>query len=406
MRPGDQAHPRSRGENVECTTDSTPRPGSSPLTRGKLSAFLSSGPRGRLIPAHAGKTQRPIRRLVRSEAHPRSRGENGGLPGVPGMLHGSSPLTRGKLLAIEPLEVRGRLIPAHAGKTRCRRASCLPTPAHPRSRGENPPAVAWRAWSDGSSPLTRGKQRRTRVGVIALRLIPAHAGKTFDAACHVVHRAAHPRSRGENHTTLTGPIRLKGSSPLTRGKPPLYSTVTARRRLIPAHAGKTSGSRKTRALSTAHPRSRGENAARRLRGRRPEGSSPLTRGKRGVDCELRRLAGLIPAHAGKTENDSLPRNRGRAHPRSRGENRSARASARFWAGSSPLTRGKRTCQRGPSLRQRAHPRSRGENSCGGWSPSTPAGSSPLTRGKRRRGRHGDLGMGLIPAHAGKTATDQ
>ena len=239
MRPGDQAHPRSRGENVECTTDSTPRPGSSPLTRGKLSAFLSSGPRGRLIPAHAGKTQRPIRRLVRSEAHPRSRGENGGLPGVPGMLHGSSPLTRGKLLAIEPLEVRGRLIPAHAGKTRCRRASCLPTPAHPRSRGENPPAVAWRAWSDGSSPLTRGKRVAGQYRHARWGLIPAHAGKTNPWSAEACQRAAHPRSRGENGLHGAFDVQRAGSSPLTRGKPACHERPQDWPRLIPAHAGKT-----------------------------------------------------------------------------------------------------------------------------------------------------------------------
>ena len=52
----------------------------------------------------------------------------------------------------------------------------------------------------------------------------------------------------------------------------------------------------------------------------------------------------------------------------------------------------------------AHPRSRGENK---WSPPTtpePAGSSPLTRGKRLNLGDGGLRQGLIPAHAGKTST--
>ena len=51
------------------------------------------------------------------------------------------------------------------------------------------------------------------------------------------------------------------------------------------------------------------------------GSSPLTRGKRlpKVRDFLRRR--LIPAHAGKTRASEGPRIRPRAHPRSRGENR-------------------------------------------------------------------------------------
>ena len=98
-----------------------------------------------------------------------------------------------------------------------------------------------------------------------------------------------------------------GSSPLTRGKP----GVDARREhgggLIPAHAGKTLWERVLGDAAWAHPRSRGENAhaGRKLRGN--GGSSPLTRGKRawaGGDVDA---LGLIPAHAGKT-NCSLQTN--------------------------------------------------------------------------------------------------
>ena len=50
---------------------------------------------------------------------------------------GSSPLTRGKLWLLPAIAGGARLIPAHAGKTRC--STPLPTAmtAHPRSRGEN-----------------------------------------------------------------------------------------------------------------------------------------------------------------------------------------------------------------------------------------------------------------------------
>ena len=51
-----EAHPRSRGENVENGTTGTRQDGSSPLTRGKLKSAFGSVQSARLIPAHAGKT--------------------------------------------------------------------------------------------------------------------------------------------------------------------------------------------------------------------------------------------------------------------------------------------------------------------------------------------------------------
>ena len=71
---------------------------------------------------------------------------------------GSSPLTRGKLAADEGLASHKRLIPAHAGKTRCPRPPASPSAAHPRSRGENFPDRDVATAVSGSSPLTRGKR--------------------------------------------------------------------------------------------------------------------------------------------------------------------------------------------------------------------------------------------------------
>ena len=51
---------------------------------------------------------------------------------------------------------------------------------------------------------------------------------------------------------------------------------------------------------------------------------------------------------------------------------------------------------------RAHPRSRGENWDGIVTVFKTAGSSPLTRGKRATFPHISHRCGLIPAHAGKT----
>ena len=121
-RPDRRAHPRSRGENDVADEVAHEGRGSSPLTRGKRSSRARLTLVARLIPAHAGKTQcRPLRRRG-DQAHPRSRGENPHLGYVEVYAQGSSPLTRGKPHAGAPALPRDRLIPAHAGKTRTARA--------------------------------------------------------------------------------------------------------------------------------------------------------------------------------------------------------------------------------------------------------------------------------------------
>ena len=91
----------------------------------------------------------------------------------------------------------------------------------------------------GSSPLTRGKlvRRRRRDG--GDRLIPAHAGKTSSHSSVVSSMPAHPRSRGENLLEAWGDAEALGSSPLTRGKLQRGKEPAGAERLIPAHAGKT-----------------------------------------------------------------------------------------------------------------------------------------------------------------------
>ena len=192
------AHPRSRGENAQPFVPYENAGGSSPLTRGKPTRPESIRLDTRLIPAHAGKTQPRVRRCCRAWAHPRSRGENESVAyGIPPML-GSSPLTRGKLPVGCQRDSPTGLIPAHAGKTRGRDNRDDWVRAHPRSRGENSDPAYGRALSMGSSPLTRGKHLAVEIGLAACGLIPAHAGKTAPRRSRPLTKGAHPRSRGEN----------------------------------------------------------------------------------------------------------------------------------------------------------------------------------------------------------------
>ena len=233
---------------------------------------------------------------------------------------GSSPLTRGKPCRPFSQPTSIGLIPAHAGKTPKRRAILTTDQAHPRSRGENRPRPSQSTATAGSSPLTRGKHAAVASQEIVGRLIPAHAGKTPGAAPRWTEPTAHPRSRGENLGSAFGRDNPEGSSPLTRGKPGITVKHNGNERLIPAHAGKTSTCGRRSTSWTAHPRSRGENAAAWTDEVAATGSSPLTRGKRLVKFLGGDLARLIPAHAGKTSCSVEPLGSVGAHPRSRGEN--------------------------------------------------------------------------------------
>ena len=185
---------------------------------------------------------------------------------------------------------------------------------------------------------------RNQVG--SIRLIPAHAGKTSGRSEAPLQRATHPRSREENIDAWQLPERHVGSPPLARGKPQQGRESSDCARLIPAHAGKTSFRGRTSRLCPVHPRSRGENEFGWPLPDLTSGSSPLTRGKPRQYSVERWQERLIPAHAGKTCFSSARRGRQTAHPRSRGENLMRCRTLVAASGSSPLTRGKLRCRGG------------------------------------------------------------
>ena len=339
-------------------------------------------------------------------------------------MSGSSPLTRGKLQHRRVGHNGCGLIPAHAGKTHQCDCCHLRDEAHPRSRGENDDGNSVIPGGDGSSPLTRGKRAPAHGRPPTKRLIPAHAGKTCPSTRAPAHQAAHPRSRGENYGESGVPFCAMGSSPLTRGKRQVRQVVTCGRGLIPAHAGKTRSRPSISSGTWAHPRSRGENRAEADISTSILGSSPLTRGKPDSPAAPPSRGGLIPAHAGKTTYRAGVQLTARAHPRSRGENQAPDGGQGGDEGSSPLTRGKQVLSEShtaglglipahagktllgtpPQDEDEAHPRSRGENVIGQLLSAVGEGSSPLTRGKHRTHHLPGRRRGLIPAHAGKTQT--
>ena len=253
--------------------------------------------------------------------------------------------------------------------------------AHPRSRGENRSRAPSGPSRTGSSPLTRGKLDVVPEIAAVVRLIPAHAGKTAGLRGVRFRRPAHPRSRGENQAFDPTANGEDGSSPLTRGKPDRCDHRPRHRGLIPAHAGKTSLVIALSGCRRAHPRSRGENRSCAPSPPTASGSSPLTRGKRRGGAPPGCPPRLIPAHAGKTLPEAWLGGQAAAHPRSRGENSTSSLRLVPWWGSSPLTRGKPRQSRLVADREVAHPRSRGENQANDAGVCHDSGSSPLTRGK-------------------------
>ena len=133
----------------------------------------------RIIPAHAGFTERGCDRHHECKDHPRTRGvyHTAGLS-LP-LPSGSSPHTRGLQPTVTSVTVTRRIIPAHAGFTVRGDAGGLRHADHPRTRGVYRPLPLAAAHGAGSSPHTRGL-RGTRWGERpAGRIIPAHAGFTL-----------------------------------------------------------------------------------------------------------------------------------------------------------------------------------------------------------------------------------
>ena len=134
--PEGEDHPRSRGEYGCARYRNSPRPGSSPLSRGILNHFRSHVAICGIIPALAGNTTAGSTPTLWHWDHPRSRGEYGGqghrcIPKI-----GSSPLSRGILPGGGGLNGDVRIIPALAGNTSRKSSSYSIGRDHPRSRGE------------------------------------------------------------------------------------------------------------------------------------------------------------------------------------------------------------------------------------------------------------------------------
>ena len=150
----------------------------------------------------------------------------------------------------------------------------------------------------------------------------------------------HPRTRGEKNNPRRERNAGWGSPPHTRGKvtPERHRSLLAG--ITPAHAGKSDRLRRNQRKEQDHPRTRGEKSATQTSRFRPSGSPPHTRGKVGSYDLCDWQVGITPAHAGKRTGNLLTSTAWRDHPRTRGEKPGRVQRLCGIAGSPPHTRGK------------------------------------------------------------------
>ena len=154
---------------------------------------------------------------------------------------GSPPRMRGKPSFAAAILLPSRITPAHAGKTSSITSFSCCRSDHPRACGENRYKCYEDKVPIGSPPRMRGKHSIDSAVLKLLRITPAHAGKTLLRRINALVKADHPRACGENAALVPLFPASPGSPPRMRGKLLISLRSTGALRITPAHAGKTSG---------------------------------------------------------------------------------------------------------------------------------------------------------------------
>ena len=170
-------------------------------------------------------------------------------------------------------------------------------------------------------------------------IIPAHAGSTWTTRRSKSESGNHPRVCGEHLAWCTGAFTYEESSPRMRGAQVPHSLQEHGLGIIPAYAGSTSASLTTRTRTGDHPRVCGEHRALNALKYGPLGSSPRMRGALDGRELLVDVRGIIPAYAGSTARRASSSWRCRDHPRVCGEHHQTSLSKCMVMGSSPRMRG-------------------------------------------------------------------
>ena len=156
------------------------------------------------------------------------------------------------------------------------------------------------ASNTGSSPRMRGSPVDVRKAKDGGGIIPAHAGLTLCLYYTTCALRDHPRACGAHCEGCDGTHCKQGSSPRMRGSPCFYRRAVCRRGIIPAHAGLTPRDSMPRPLRRDHPRACGAHHIGCQKTIVCTGSSPRMRGSLSGTSLVCAAEGIIPAHAGLT----------------------------------------------------------------------------------------------------------
>ena len=174
-RAGAQDHPRVCGEKPCCSRIFSTRQGSPPRVRGEGHTSGTARPSGRITPACAGRSFRPLESGGGDEDHPRVCGEknlvdsNGDLP------EGSPPRVRGEGHVCGKGGAAVGITPACAGRSACLTPRYRRPPDHPRGCGEK--TIRLMILTSGSPPRVRGEARISAISERESWITPACAGR-------------------------------------------------------------------------------------------------------------------------------------------------------------------------------------------------------------------------------------
>ena len=193
--------------------------GSPPRARGARPKPRRECPADRITPACAGSTERNWPTAMPSPDHPRVRGEHRGWAEVGTWLMGSPPRARGAQLRVLEVDVVARITPACAGSTARALWNRDNAGDHPRVRGEHLKQFI-EAWTpQGSPPRARGARLPGPRGDVNARITPACAGSTGRQCRLSATSRDHPRVRGEHGRSSWLVLTQSGSPPRARGAP-------------------------------------------------------------------------------------------------------------------------------------------------------------------------------------------
>ena len=230
-------HPRVCGERSSSGGRRSAPSGSSPRVRGTRADVAVAGLQARIIPACAGNAAPFARAPEGVPDHPRVCGEREPRTGTGESDAGSSPRVRGTRRRRRGERSGSRIIPACAGNARGVGVPACASTDHPRVCGERDPTMLNSYEFRGSSPRVRGTRGAARPSDVRGRIIPACAGKATRIDESRRRAPDHPRVCGERLPWRCWIDRKSGSSPRVRGTLHWHARDGRARRIIPACAG-------------------------------------------------------------------------------------------------------------------------------------------------------------------------